>query len=130
MVTASVEMNHYLLTGNLKNECWLVRNNETLFINDKGRQRRLRYCEGETSIFYDEQNPDSKPTYLAFELGSLLVNQNDNTRNKFLQIHPHFEKRFYLLNEQADAGSGILSFFHPDQLLSRRPCLETYSEFF
>lgn len=119
MAKQNVEMNHYLLKGNFKNESWLLRNNKTLFGEDeKGRRRRMRYCEGESSIYYDEQNPDSEPTFLAFEHGSLLVNKNDKTRNLFVQKQPEFGEKFYLFNEQDEAVNELAKLKEEDEVRS------------
>jgi len=116
MVETKVEINTYLLRGNLKNEAWIIRNNKTLFKTINGKRRRLRYCEGETSIFYDEQNPESEPTFLVFEHGSLRVHPDDNTRNKFIQTHPDFDVKFYLLDEQKEAREQLAKLQQEDEV--------------
>lgn len=116
MVQTKVEINNYLLKGNLKNEAWIIRNNKTLFKTIDGKRRRLRYCEGETSIFFDEQNPESEPTFLVFEHGSLRVHVNDETRNKFIQIHPDFNRKFFLHDEHKEAKEQLVKLQQEDEV--------------
>lgn len=95
-------MNQYLLFGDKRNESWQIRTNN-VFVTIGGKRRQLRYCEGESSIFKDEQHQESKPTYLWLELGSLLVSPNDKVRNQYIQAHPDFNVKFYLYDEESES---------------------------
>lgn len=102
---AENDMNQYLLVGNRKAENWQVAQN--VFINDKGRQREIRYCQNESSIFVDEQNPKSKTTHIWITKGNIRVNKNDTVQNRFLQMHPHNPTKFFMYDVDAEANKEL-----------------------
>lgn len=116
MVETTVEqkVNKYLLKGEKRNESWQLSTRR--FVNHEGSLRRIKYCEGETSIFEDEQHKDSKVKYIWFELGSLLVPGINKTLNKYIQAHPDFNKKFYLHDEQRDAKNELEMMLEEDGL--------------
>jgi hypothetical protein len=100
--SAKVGMNQYLLKGEKRNESWQVRTNK-VFATINNKRRQLQYSEGELSIFKDEQNKESKPTYIWFERGSLLIHPNDKTKNSYVQNHPDFNRKFYLYDQEDES---------------------------
>lgn len=74
----------------------LMQSGVTVYDEDAGMVREIRYCENEHSIFKDEQNEKSVKSPIIFRLGKLLVRPNQPNLLKFLEVHP---------GNQANGGS-------------------------
>lgn len=60
----------------------------TVFDEDSGQVRGLRYCPEENSVFVDEQSKAAKTTQVIFENKILVVNYTKPNLIKFLDMHP------------------------------------------
>jgi len=55
---------------------------------EKNKVRGVRYCEGETSIFVDEQSENPVKTPLTFKMGVMVVPKSKPNLIEFLDKHP------------------------------------------
>lgn len=60
----------------------------SVFDEDHGEVRQIRFCEGENSIYRDEQSDASVSTPVVFENGHLFVPPSQPNLAKFLDKHP------------------------------------------
>ena len=66
----------------------LMQSGITVFDEETGMVREIRYCENENSIWKDEQSERSVKTPVIFRMGRLFVNERQPNLKKFLEIHP------------------------------------------
>jgi hypothetical protein len=63
------------------------------FDEEKGYQRELKYCENQKTPFVDEMKGDQRLAHIIFRNGSLFVEKEKTTLQKFLSLyHPHRNK--------------------------------------
>jgi hypothetical protein len=63
-----------------------------VFDEESKSVRQIRYCPGEPSVFYDEQNPSSKKEPIIFRDGNLFVPREKPNLQEFLRLHPGNEE--------------------------------------
>lgn len=66
----------------------LMQSGVTVFDEETGMVREIRYCENENSVWKDEQSERSVKTPVIFRMGRLFVNERQPNLKKFLEIHP------------------------------------------
>jgi len=78
----------YALTS--ANGVWfkLNQSNITVYDENTGKVRAIRYCVNEPSIFLDEQNKDSIREHIIFREGLIAVNVNRANLQDYLDAHP------------------------------------------
>lgn len=87
------------------------------FDEEAGRQRAIRYVVNYDSPFVDEQDASGwtlAPEHIVFEHGVLLVDSNQVSLQKFLDVHPWNEKNegngpvaFYEFDPEAEAKKEV-----------------------
>lgn len=60
----------------------------TIFDEQTGQVRELRYCEGENSVFRDEQSDYATKSPIVFRDKNLFVRANQPNLQKYLELHP------------------------------------------
>ena len=70
--------------------------NINIYDPEEKRVRQIRYCPGEHSVFYEDQNPSSKKEPIIFRDGNLFVPKEKPNLQEFLRLHP---------GNQANGGS-------------------------
>ena len=63
-------------------------NNLTVYDEETGRRRAIRYCPGEPSIYVDEQSDQAVREHVIFRNKSLLVRYDQPTLKDYLDKHP------------------------------------------
>ena len=66
----------------------LMQSGITVYDEESGMVREIRYCENENSIWKDEQAERSVKTPVIFRMGRLFVNERQPNLKAFLEIHP------------------------------------------
>ena len=66
----------------------LMQSGITVYDQETGRVREIRYCENEHSIWKDEQSDNSVKTPVIFRMGRLFVNETQPNLHAFLEVHP------------------------------------------
>ena len=66
----------------------LMQSGITVYDEESGMVREIRYCENENSIWKDEQAERSVKTPVIFRMGRLFVNERQPNLRAFLEIHP------------------------------------------
>lgn len=66
----------------------LMQSGVTVYDEETGMVREIRYCENENSIWKDEQSERSVKTPVIFRMGRLFVNERQPNLKAFLEIHP------------------------------------------
>ena len=66
----------------------LMQSGITVYDEETGMVREIRYCENENSIWKDEQADRSVKTPVIFRMGRLFVNERQPNLRNFLEIHP------------------------------------------
>lgn len=66
----------------------LMQSGVTVYDEDTGKVREIRYCENEHSIFKDEQGENSVKSPIVFRMGSLFVPHTKPNLRAFLDVHP------------------------------------------
>lgn len=69
----------------------LMQTGVTIYDEESGSVREMRYCDNEPSIFKDEQNENSIKTPIVFRLGRLIVRPSQPNLLEFLLKHPDNE---------------------------------------
>ena len=84
----------YYLKGNKKPLSYMIRSSNIYwFDEEKGYQRELKYCENQKTPFVDEMKGDQRLAHIIFRNGSLFVEKEKTTLQKFLSLyHPHRNK--------------------------------------
>jgi len=87
----------YFLKGDNKPLSHSIRS-ANLFYFDKevGYEREIKYCQNQRTPFVDEMKGDQRQEHIIFRSGSLFVEKEKVTLQKFLSLyHPHNGKLFY-----------------------------------
>ena len=66
----------------------LMQSGITVYDEEKGMVREIRYCENENSIWKDEQSDRSVKAPVIFRMGRLFVPREQPNLRNFLAIHP------------------------------------------
>ena len=87
----------YYLKGRRKPLSYTVRaSNLFWFDKEKGYEREIKYCQNQNTCFVDEMKGDQRLEHIIFRSGSLFVEKEKTTLQKFLSLyHPHKDKLFY-----------------------------------
>mgnify|MGYP003131741676 CR=1 FL=1 len=87
----------YYLKGRRKPLSYTVRaSNLFWFDKEKGYEREIKYCQNQNTCFVDEMKGDQRLEHIIFRSGSLFVEKEKSTLQKFLSLyHPHKDKLFY-----------------------------------
>jgi hypothetical protein len=88
----------------------------TVWDEEAGYNREIRYCASERSIYVDEQSERAVKTPIIFRLGVLFANERDNVLREFLDAHPENEanggRSFYKVKTNKEiVGKNIKSEF-------------------
>ena len=65
-----------------------MKSDAVVFDEKTGKNRQIRYCPNEPSIFADEQSDNSIRSHILFEEGMLGTQPNQPNLQDFLDIHP------------------------------------------
>lgn len=102
--------NTYVLTSGSVNPVWQLRHKDVYVDykdgdgkNAKVRKRKIRYVKGHPTFWDDELPVEAKTTAIDLKDGKYEADKNDSVLNEYLQIHPEFNKKFKLLDPEADA---------------------------
>jgi len=83
----------------------------TIYDEEKGTVREMRYCENEPSIWVDEQSENALRRPVMFREGRLLVPRERPNLMEFLDKHPYNQSNgggvFYLVNTEVDADKEL-----------------------
>lgn len=115
MAKASKQDKTYRLVGDVAPLTFHLQsgNNKKLLSFDKTEQRNraIRHCRNEKSIFIDEQSTNAVASPILFELGYLTVSFQDVVTQTFLDKHPDNSENggswFEEVNEAAEAKEDI-----------------------
>jgi len=78
------------------------------FDEEKGYEREIKYCQNQRTIFVDEMKGEQRLEHIIFRNGSLFVEKEKVTLQKFLSLyHPEREKLFYEHKPSEVAGVEI-----------------------
>jgi hypothetical protein len=66
----------------------LMQSGITVYDEESGKVREIRYCENENSIWKDEQSDRSVKSPVIFRMGRLFVPKEQPNLRNFLAIHP------------------------------------------
>jgi len=78
------------------------------FDKDKGYERELKYCENQRTSFVDEMQGDQRLSHVIFRNGSLFVEKEKTTLQKFLSLyHPHRDKIYEEYKPEVEAATEI-----------------------
>ena len=83
----------------------------TIYDEEKGTVREMRYCENEPSIWVDEQSENALRRPVMFREGRLLVPKERPNLMEFLDKHPYNQSNgggvFYLVDTEVDADKEL-----------------------
>mgnify|MGYP003135874125 CR=1 FL=1 len=66
------------------------------FDKEAGYEREIKYCQNQRTVFVDEMKGDQRLEHVIFRNGTLFVEKEKTTLQKFLSLyHPHKDKVFY-----------------------------------
>jgi len=87
----------YYLMGNKKPVSYSMRTcNLFWFDEEAGYEREIKYCQNQRTVFVDEMKGEQRLEHIVFRDGSLFVEKEKVTLQKFLSLyHPHNGKLFY-----------------------------------
>ena len=77
------------------------------FDEEKGYEREIKYCENQKTVFVDEMKGPEKLSRIVFRDGKLFVPKEKQTLQKFLNIHPDMNKKFYEYNPVKEAEDDL-----------------------
>ena len=78
------------------------------FDKDKGYERELKYCQNQRTPFVDEMQGDQRLEHIIFRNGSLFVEKEKTTLQKFLSLyHPHRDKIYEEYKPEVEAATEI-----------------------
>ncbi len=80
----------------------LMQSGITVYDEETGMVREIRYCENENSIWKDEQADRSVKTPVIFRMGRLFANERQPNLRNFLEIHPENKENGGSLFELVD----------------------------
>ena len=73
------------------------------FDEEKGVNRSLRYARNQKTPFEDEQDGNAIVEPVIFEDGFLRVPRTNPVLQQFLELHPMYDKKFELVDNQKEA---------------------------
>ena len=87
----------YYLKGRKKPLSYTIRSSNLFwFDEEKGYEREIKYCQNQRTSFVDEMKGDQRLEHIVFRGGTLFVEKEKTTLQKFLSLyHPHNGKIFY-----------------------------------
>jgi hypothetical protein len=65
-----------------------MKSDAIIFDKETGKNRQIRYCPNEPSIFSDEQSSNAIRSHILFEEGILIVPETQSNLQEFLDTHP------------------------------------------
>lgn len=65
-----------------------IKSDAVIYDKETGRNRQIRYCPNEPSVYADEQSSNAIRAHVLFEEGLLAVPENQPTLQDFLDLHP------------------------------------------
>ena len=65
-----------------------IKSDAVIYDKETDRNRQIRYCPNEPSVYADEQSSNALRAHVLFEDGLLAVPQNQLTLQDFLDLHP------------------------------------------
>jgi hypothetical protein len=65
-----------------------IKSDAVIYDKETGRNRQIRYCPNEPSVYADEQSSNALRAHVLFEEGLLAVPENQPTLQDFLDLHP------------------------------------------
>jgi len=84
-----------------------IKSDAIIYDNETGRNRQIRYCPNEPSVYADEQSSNAIRAHVLFEEGILAVPANQVNLQEFLDLHPMNRANgggtFELVNTEAKA---------------------------
>jgi len=84
-----------------------IKSDAIIYDNETGRNRQIRYCPNEPSVYADEQSSNAIRAHVLFEEGILAVPANQANLQEFLDLHPMNRANgggtFELVNTEAKA---------------------------
>lgn len=87
------------------NVLMLSQHNITVFDEETGMVRELRYCASENSVFRDEQSEQATKSPIVFRDKNLFVKPEQPNLQKFLELHPgntaNGGSRFHMVDNSA-----------------------------
>ena len=99
----------YNLKSNKKPISYMLKSSNIYwFDEEKGYQRELKYCENQKTPFVDEMKGDQRLAHVIFRNGSLFVEKEKTTLQKFLSLyHPHKNKIYEEHMPEVEAATEI-----------------------
>ena len=86
----------YYLKGRRKPLSYQLRTNNLFWFDEEaGYEREIKYCQNQRTIFVDEMKGDQRLEHVVFRSGTLFVEREKTTLQKFLEHHPHRNTIFY-----------------------------------
>ena len=87
----------YFLKGDNKPLSYSIRSANLFYFDEElGYEREIKYCQNQRTPFVDEMKGDQRQEHIIFRSGSLFVEKEKVTLQKFLSLyHPHNGKLFY-----------------------------------
>jgi hypothetical protein len=84
-----------------------IKSDAIIYDNETGRNRQIRYCPNEPSVYADEQSSNAIRAHVLFEEGILAVPANQANLQEFLDLHPMNKANgggtFEIVNTEAKA---------------------------
>jgi hypothetical protein len=65
-----------------------IKSDAIIYDKETGRNRQIRYCPNESSVYADEQSSNAIRSHILFEEGLLAVPENQANLQDFLDMHP------------------------------------------
>ena len=65
-----------------------IKSDAIIYDNETGRNRQIRYCPNEPSVYADEQSSNAIRAHVLFEEGILAVPADQANLQEFLDLHP------------------------------------------
>jgi len=65
-----------------------IKSDAIIYDNQTGRNRQIRYCPNEPSVYADEQSSNAIRAHVLFEEGVLAVPADQANLQEFLDLHP------------------------------------------
>ena len=99
----------YYLKGKKKPLSRMIKSaNIYYFDEEKGYERELKYCQNQRTVFVDEMKGDQRLEHIIFRDGSLFVEKEKTTLQKFLSLyHPHRDIKYYEHKPEVEAADEI-----------------------
>jgi hypothetical protein len=84
-----------------------IKSDAIIYDDETGRNRQIRYCPNEPSVYADEQSSNAIRAHVLFEEGILAVPANQANLQEFLDLHPMNKANgggtFEIVNTEAKA---------------------------